>query len=211
MTSTSPLKLSPSGDSQESHLALLKELKTDVAPLQVTADLIEEESGVTQAELKSGFGLVRVILGYVVADQYSKATRSLEDYIAAQHEYPDFAQRVERYRQHCTELVSAIKVKREVATAAGLSNAKQHELSEKVYHHFRELKSYLDKIEKCLREIKMEDARATVWFVKALCLGLGGIFSVLLAKEVLGGQLLSVFYVTKTYIDQGVDLLFNLF
>ena len=198
-------------DGDTPNLALLQDLKSDKTPLEVTVDVIEEESGVSSTEIRNGNGLVRVILGYVVGSQYEKANRSLEDYILAHNEYPNYEDRVARYKQHCSELIAAIKVKRSMSVVAGLSNAKQHELREKVYQHFRELKSYLDKIERILQELRLEDVRATVWFVKALCVGGATIFSVLLVREVLDGGLMSLLYVTQDVLDKSVSFLFALF
>ncbi len=201
---------SPS-DKADSHLALLQDLKQEASALEVTVDVIEEESGVSRAELREGNSLVRVILGYAVGSQYGKAVRCLEDYIAAHNEYPNFEDRVSRYKQHCTELIAAIKIKRSMSVVAGLSNAKQHELREKVYHHFRELKSILDKIERTLQELRITDVRSTVWFVKAVSASVALIFSVLVIREVLDGGLMSLGYVVQDYLDKSVTFLFTLF
>jgi ElaB/YqjD/DUF883 family membrane-anchored ribosome-binding protein len=197
-------------ESSAADLSLVEDLNSKSA-LQISAEDIEEETGVSREELKKGYGLVRVILAYVVANQYTKSMDAIQSYLDLHCDYPDFADRVERYQKHCRELIAAIQVKRSMSSVAGLSNAKQHELREKVHQHFKELKANLDKIEHSLREVKAEDLRSTVWFVKAVCASFGVIFSILVLREIFNGELLSLFYVSRDFLETTVDLLFSVF
>lgn len=106
------------------------------------------------------------VLNMVVTENYEGAREELETHVAMRSAYPGFQERVERYVQHCSELIHAIQTKRNFPGLASLSLAKQQEVHEKVLQHFDELKQNLKHIERVEREQRLNDMRSTVWVVR---------------------------------------------
>ena len=123
------------------------------------------------------------ILTFVVEENYDRAIHELNTFLEKDFEYPRFRNRIERYVQHATDLVSAIRAKRRFPGVQMLTMAKQQELNEKFRAHFMALQYVLKKIEKIQTDVRIEDVRSTVWIVKAFINSLFIIFLVACALD----------------------------
>ncbi len=121
---------------------------------------LSRQIGPHLGELRQG------VLQLVADNQYDSAVEELSLYVEAKTSYPLFQSRVESYVSHCNNLIFAIQAKRDFPSSVVMSYARQQELSEKVREHFEELKQFLKKIERVEREVKLDDMRSTVWFLK---------------------------------------------
>lgn len=159
----------------------------------------------------SGVGaLRRTILGMVVAESYDESKDALNFYVEDKHAYPAFQSRVERYVQHCTELIQAIQTKRNFPGLATLSLSKQQEIHEKVLEHFEELKQNLKHVEKIERDHKLTDVRSTVWVVKAASLAAFLVTAAAFYVDLRSGMLSSMIYSLNYYVDVASTWFVNL-
>ncbi|WP_413561467.1 hypothetical protein [Bdellovibrio sp. HCB209] len=109
------------------------------------------------------------ILTWVLAERYDRAIEELKDFLDAPSDYPDFKGKVTRYIHHGIDLIYAIKAKRGFPGINSLTRAKQQELREKFKEHFKELQYILKTIEKVQTDLRIADARSTIYVVRALC------------------------------------------
>ncbi len=159
----------------------------------------------------NGIGaLRRAILGLVVGENYDQAKDSLNDYVGEKHQYPAFQSRVERYIQHCVELIQAIQTKRNFPGLATLSLSKQQEIHEKVIEHFEELKQNLKHIEKIERDHKLTDVRSTVWVVQSISVSVFAVVAMAFIVDLESGLFTSLIYMINHYVDLASTWLVNL-
>lgn len=159
----------------------------------------------------SGMGaLRRTILALVVGEEYDQAKDAMAAYVEDKSAYPAFQARVERYIQHCTELIQAITTKRNFPGLATLSLSKQQEIHEKVLEHFEELKQNLKHIEKIERDHKLTDVRSTVWVLKVGSVVAFAIFFTAFLIDLQSGFLSSAIYVLNLYVDMASTWVVNL-
>lgn len=111
--------------------------------------------------------LMNSTLQFVVDDNFDRAIHELGVYRELKSTFPLYIDRTERYFDHCVEVIEAIRTKRSVPTG-NLPAAKRQELSEKIFVHFHELSDSLSKIGSIENELKVEDAKSTVWVIQAL-------------------------------------------
>jgi hypothetical protein len=154
------------------------------------------------------------VLSKVAAENYEYAMTDLQDYVAQKNSYSEFQTRVERYVQHCIDLIQAIETKRNFPGLASLTLSKQQELHEKVLEHFEELKHNLKHIEKVERDHKLSDVRTTVWVLKTLSYTVGAILAAAFILDLRSGMLSSITSVssdllnsTSTWIVQHIPFL----
>lgn len=108
------------------------------------------------------------VLTWVLAERYDRAIQELKDFLERPSEYPEFHQKVNRYINHGIDLCYAIKAKRNFPGINSLTRAKQQELREKFKEHFRELQYVLTRVEKVERDLRISDARSTIYVVRAI-------------------------------------------
>jgi ElaB/YqjD/DUF883 family membrane-anchored ribosome-binding protein len=101
---------------------------------------------------------------------------------------------------HCVDLIHAIKAKRNFPGLSSLTRAKQQELREKFRDHFKELKSTLKKIEKVTTDLRIQDARTTIYVVKASWYSIATIFFVALTLELIRGTGWTAFSILDDYL-----------
>jgi hypothetical protein len=111
--------------------------------------------------------LMNSTLQFVAEDSFDRAIHELRVYQTMKSTFPLYIERTERYFDHSVEVIEAIRTKRSVPTH-NLPAAKRQELSEKIFYHFHELSDSLSKIVHIENELKVEDAKSTVWVLKAL-------------------------------------------
>lgn len=159
----------------------------------------------------TGMGaLRRSILGLIVGENYDQAKDAMHVYVEDKHQYPAFQSRVERYVQHCVELIHAIQTKRNFPGLATLSLSKQQEIHEKVLEHFEELKQNLKHIEKIERDHKLTDVRSTVWVMQSLSVTVFVIVLSAFLTDLRMGLFSSLVYMVNHYVDLASTWVVNL-
>ena len=184
--------------------------------LERTSEIQEDiKKKLVLAKNKEGYGrsdsLRNSVLTNVVHNNYEAALNELNYYVEFKSEYPNFQDRVQRYMDHCQDLIHAIDTKRNFPGLGALSLSKQQEIYERVLDHFEELKSYLKQIEQVERDVKLADVRSTVWFVKTLANAAIFILVVGFTLEVVNGLGSSFHSVLNEMTTKLTDLVFSLF
>jgi hypothetical protein len=130
--------------------------------------------GVDRSDLGRPDSMRNKILTWVLDERYDKAIEELKDFLDAPSDYPNFKEKITRYIHHSVDLIYAIKAKRGFPGINSLTRAKQQELREKFKEHFKELQYILKTVEKIQGDLRIQDARSTIYVVRALWLaGLG--------------------------------------
>lgn len=117
--------------------------------------------------------------------KYDEAVISLKDYKQKKKNYPSYAKKTDKLFNHAEELINAIKAKKNFPNLAGLTQNKQEELAQKVKEHWEELRISLRRIKTIEKDLEMEDARSTIWVVRAIIFATILILMVFVAKEAL--------------------------
>jgi acetylornithine deacetylase/succinyl-diaminopimelate desuccinylase-like protein len=112
---------------------------------------------------------------WVLDERYDKAIEELKDFLERPTEYPNFKGKITRYIHHSIDLIYAIKAKRGFPGINSLTRAKQQELREKFKEHFKELQYILKIVEKTHGDLRIQDARSTIYVVRALWLAALGV------------------------------------
>lgn len=150
------------------------------------------------------------ILSWVLDEKYDKSINEMRRFIETPSEYPNFRGKAERFVNHAIDLIYAIKAKRNFPGIASLTRAKQQELREKFKEHFRELQFTMKKIEKIQVDLRIEDARSTIYVIRALCLAALGIATLAFILEIINGLALTGHVVITDLVDRGTNWLFSL-
>ncbi|MFN8789911.1 MAG: hypothetical protein ACK5Y2_00470 [Bdellovibrionales bacterium] len=150
------------------------------------------------------------ILTWVLEERYDKAIQEMKDFVEKPSDYPNFRDKVERFASHAVDLIYAIKAKRNFPGIASLTRAKQQELREKFKEHFKELQLVMKKIEKIQVDLRIEDARSTIYVIQALWLSGFAIAVLAFILEVFNGLAITGSVVVNDLLGRGVDWLFNL-
>lgn len=163
----------------------------------------------TAEDLGRADGLRHAILTLVSDGEYPRAISRLKDFQESKYEYPKFKARAGRYVSYAIDLINGIKAKRSFPGVQTLARAKQQELFDRATDHFNDLRATLQKIELIHREVRAEDARSTVWVVKAMLYGCLAILIVAFMREVSRGVLPSVGVVADDLFDRITNWLFD--
>ncbi len=150
------------------------------------------------------------ILTWVLDERYDRSIDEMQKFIETPSEYPNFKEKTERYVRHAIDLIFAIKAKRNFPGIASLTRAKQQELREKFKEHFRELQIVMKRIEKIQVDLRIEDARSTIYVIRALWIAGLAVASLAFTLEVVNGLAITSSVVVDDLLDQGVEWLFNL-
>ncbi len=150
------------------------------------------------------------ILMWVLDEKYDKSIQEMRNFLINPSEYPNFQSKVERFVTHGIDLIYAIKAKRNFPGIASLTRAKQQELREKFKEHFRELQMVMKKIEKIQVDMRIEDARSTIYVIRALWLAGFSLAVVAFFVEVVNGLAVTSQVVMNDMLEQGVEWLFAL-
>jgi hypothetical protein len=150
------------------------------------------------------------ILMWVLDEKYDKAIQEMRTFLDNDSDYPNFKEKVERYVSHSIDLIYAIKAKRNFPGIASLTRAKQQELREKFKEHFGELQLSMKKIEKIQVDLRIHDARSTIYVIKALWIAGASIASLAFFLEVVRGLAVTSHTVVMDLLDHGVNWIFNL-
>lgn len=155
--------------------------------------------------------LRNAILTHVTEERYEKAIEDLLRALDSKPQYPEFKKRSEKFGQYCIELIHAIQAKRNFPGWNALHMSKQKELFERALLHFEDLKATLEKIEGIESEVRMEDMRSTVWFIRALCFAICGLLIFAVIRELTHGVFPSAVVVVDSTTSSIVDYVFDKF
>ena len=165
----------------------------------------------TRIRDESGSTLRSEILSNVVSGNYEYAQKRIQDYVIEKEDFPSFKPRIEKYVDHSFSLIKAIDMKRNFEGLSALSVSKQQELFEKVIEHFDELKQVLLRIETTGHEVKLNDIRSTVIFLRTLVYSTGAIVITALLLDLNNGFLSSYEQVMSHVSTDIINFVFDFF
>ncbi len=145
------------------------------------------------------------ILVQVLEEKYEQSIEDLRAFFVKESAYPTFNRRIERYINHSIDLIYAIKAKRNFPGISQLTRAKQQELRDRFKDHFNELIFMLKKIEKIERDLMLEDARSTIYVVRALWVAALCVLVTWFVLEVYRGLAVTSFIVVEEAFTRWVD------
>jgi hypothetical protein len=108
------------------------------------------------------------VLTWVLDERYDRAIQEIKTFMDTPSQFPNFHGKIGRYMSHSIDLIYAIKAKRNFPGISSLTRAKQQELREKFKEHFKELQMILKRVEEVERDLKIHDARSTIYVIKAI-------------------------------------------
>lgn len=149
------------------------------------------------------------ILSWVLDEKYDRAIQELRNFIDHDSEFPNFKEKVERLALHAIDLVYAIKAKRNFPGLSSLTRAKQQELREKFKFHFKELQEVMKRIEKIQVDLRIEDARSTIYIIRALLLAGAALLLLSFIIDIVNGLAATSTVVAEDLLDQVVELIFS--
>lgn len=150
------------------------------------------------------------ILVWVLDEKYDKSIQEMRNFLEKPSDYPNFKGKVERFVHHGIDLIYAIKAKRNFPGIASLTRAKQQELREKFKEHFKELQTVMKKIEKIQVDLRIEDARSTIYVIRAFWYAGAAIAILGFVLEIIHGLAVTSHVVVNDMLEQGVEWLFKL-
>lgn len=150
------------------------------------------------------------VLAAVSAGSFDEAVDILHAFLNQPSPYPRFKVEMERIVLHCVDLVNAIRAKKSFPGMSSLTRAKQRDLSDRANEHFTELQSTIAKMHKKVGRLTNEDARSTLWVVRASFYALVFMAIVSFVVELFGGFAAVIETVLDGYILKGVDWLMRL-
>lgn len=168
------------------------------------------DTGIDRADLGRHETLRYKVLTAVLDERYDTAIQELKEFLEGDSDYPDFRSRHIRYVNHGTDLIYAIKAKRSFPGISSLTRAKQQELREKFKEHLRELQYILKKIEKNQADLRIQDARSTIYVVRALWYSVFSISVLGFFLEVVQGLASTTYVVVNDVLTNFSDWLLHL-
>lgn len=151
------------------------------------------------------------ILTWVLDERYDSAIAELKEFLEAPSPYPQFKEKITRFVNHSIDLIYAIKAKRSFPGINSLTRAKQQDLREKFREHFRELKHVLKVIERIQADLRLEDARSTIYVVKAAWIATACVAGVAFWLEIRHGLAATSWVVIDDLYTQLINWCFDLF
>ncbi|MBK9293390.1 MAG: hypothetical protein IPM57_02940 [Oligoflexia bacterium] len=129
--------------------------------------------------------LQHTVMTAVSEKKYDEACDALNKYKESRKYYPSYAIKTDKLFVHAEELIQAIKAKKNFPNLAGLTQNKQEELSQKVKEHWEELRICLRRVKTIERDLETEDAKSSLWVVRAVMFATMLILIVFIIKEAL--------------------------
>lgn len=182
----------------------MSQFKLAFSPQQESTRIFE--MGIDPADFGKQDQLRFQILMQVMDEKYEKSIEDLREYFLKPSIFPSFNRRIERYINHAIDLIYAIKAKRNFPGITQLTRAKQQELRDRFKDHFNELIIVLKKMEKIERDLKLEDARSTIYVVQALWISALCIMITWFVVEIYRGLAVTSFIVLEETFTRWVDL-----
>lgn len=151
-----------------------------------------------------------ILLLHVLDERYDQALAELEKFQKSESVYPNFKVKADRLMSHCLDLIYAVKTKRNFPGLSSLTKPKQQELREKYLSHFRELQWALKRMEKIETDLRLNDAKSTIYVVRALSFSAFAVLVLGFALDFTHGLAVTSLVVMDDYYSRGVNFIFNL-
>jgi len=182
------------------------------------AVVLHEDKTAEEGKLFSDIGIERTELGpsnsmryrvltLVLDERYDAAIQALRDFHEGPSDYPEFKEKISRFINHCVDLIYAIKAKRSFPGISSLTRAKQQELREKFKEHLKELQYCIKKIEKNQGDLRVADARSTIYVIRAGWYAVIAISALGFILEIRNGLALTSAIVVEDVVTQVSDWL----
>jgi hypothetical protein len=124
------------------------------------------------------------VLANVASRRYSEAIRNLQNYKIGKGTHPVYVRKTENLFKRGEDLINAIEAKKNFPNLTALSQNKQEEIHQKALENFEDLKIVLRRIRTIERDIAIEDARSSIWVIKALLFSFSVILGVWFINEI---------------------------
>lgn len=150
------------------------------------------------------------VLLCVTEKRYEDATKLLTNYQKMKSTGP-YDRRTLPIFQHAEELVHAIETKKNFPNMTALTQGKQEEIHQKTLENWEDLKICLRRLRTIERDMSTEDARSSIWVIKAVIFSFVVSLTVFVLSEgfrSFGGSFLSFM---KDTFQVGVDSVSFLF
>jgi hypothetical protein len=169
------------------------------------------DTGIDGTDLGKPDSLRYTVLRMVLDERYDSAIEELREFLEAKSEYPDFKDRIGRFIIHSIDLIYAIKAKRSFPGISSLTRAKQQELREKFKEHLQELQQCIKIIEKNQTDLRVTDARSTIYVVRAAWYSLASLCLAAFYLEITHGLAKTSVIVVDDAITRTTDWILSFF
>lgn len=177
---------------------------TSSSPIKKVIDF-----GIDPGDYGKSDSLRYLILSQVSEEKYEKSIEDLRAFYRKESEYPTFKIKIERFVNHSIDLIFAIKAKKTFPGVKQLTRAKQQELRDRFKEHFKELVYMLKKIEKIERDLSIEDARSTIYVIRALWVSFMALMTTWFIMETFQGLAMTSFVVIADTAEKIMDFIIS--
>lgn len=145
-------------------------------------DYISKEYG----DHKNTEGFRHDILQMVSSKKYRAVLIEIDAFFKVKQEtMPHFDVKAKRYFDYIKQLIEAIEEHKTIPNFDQLPAAQQKKVHEQVFTYFDELNNTLKRVEKVIHDLKVQDVRSTIWFLKTFSYCVMVMLSVMAAVEAL--------------------------
>ncbi|MDZ4678277.1 MAG: hypothetical protein SGI74_12300 [Oligoflexia bacterium] len=109
-------------------------------------------------------------LSAVAEGRYEDAVVKISEYQKRKAHVVMHKAKTERLFDHARELISAIKAKKTFPNLTSPPQSKQDEIQQKAHENWNDLKATLRRVKAIEAEISLQDARSSIWVIRALIL-----------------------------------------
>ena len=201
------LKSPNSGSNDEVKGAVLPQNADEAKKKNEEAEIFD--IGVEQSDFGKKNSLRYNALTLVLSENYDRAINELRTFLGSPSDYPNFKEKVTRYVNHSIDLIYAIKAKRNFPGIGSLTRAKQQELREKFKEHFKELRYILIRIENVEKNLKIEDARSTIYVIRTIWISALAIVGLWFMLEFFQGLAIPGTLLADDYFEKVLNAIFD--
>jgi len=151
------------------------------------------------------------VLLCVSEKRYDEAAKLLSAYLKGKSNSKPYLRRTQQIFRHAEELIHAIETKKSFPNMATLTQSKQEEVHQKSLENWEDLRICLRRLKTIEKDMATEDARSSIWVIKAILFSFMVTLSVFIINEgfrSFGGSFLS--FMKETF-QLASDTLGNLF
>lgn len=133
---------------------------------------------------KNTDGFRHDILSMVSHKKYRGVLKEIDAfYKEKERTMPHFNVKAKRYFDYIKQLIEAIEEHKTIPNFDQLPAAQQKKVHEQVFTYFDELNNTLKRVEKVIHDLKVQDVRSTIWFLKTFSYCVMVILSVMAFTE----------------------------
>jgi hypothetical protein len=123
------------------------------------------------------------VLLCVSEKRYEEAVKLLDAYLKSRVSSKPFLRRTQQIFRHAEELIHAIETKKNFPNMSSLTQSKQEEVHQKSLENWEDLRICLRRLKTIEKDMATEDARSSIWVVKAVLFSFMVILSVFIISE----------------------------